>query len=387
MRGITTLILRPGATTLSFEFHANRRLLAVGSFERIGSASAYFSVSADDEYSESVPVKDHRQALRMLIDYLHRNSHIAALLDIHAVIYRIPHGGDLFDRSVLLARTDVQRLERISHLTPEGRSVPLLAAAGLSQLPSAQHVGVFDTAGPLPPDAALYALDRKVAQHFQLRRHCFQAIMHRGAYGIVRKRRRVISIVIDENVSVAAFLDGAVVDTTTGFTQAEGLPGLRRSGSIDPRIPLYLATHLRVSPAQIDTLLSSKSGIAAMSGKASYAQVIAGAKRRDVACINALMLLSSRVGYAAAGMTASLGGVDTIVFSGSGASWEVIEEVCRRLGHLGVRLGKRKAAGTISSSGSRVVVLKAQGDETSFLMAEAKAVIASESSRMFKNRR
>jgi acetate kinase len=348
-------------------------VFAQGGVSRIGGA-AYFEVVTDSEpYSESVRHLNHRHALRAIIDYLQRNAIINSLSDIEVVIHCIAHGGEMFRHTKLLHHEDAQRLHGISYLSPDLPANVVTLRAAMSQLSRAKHVGVFDTSftALMPAEAAHYALPSIATQRFHIRRYGYQGILHQEAYlrasALLKRPRRVVSAHIGADVSITAIRDGVAVETSTGFTAAEGLPGLTRAGSIDPRIPLHFAAHLRLTPQQVDKLLNVKSGLASMTGKPSYDAIMAGARAKDKACIEALLHLSYRIAQSVAGMSAAIGGIDVIVFSGEGASWAVIEEVCSRLSHMGVKLGKRKAAGVISKPGSvKVVLVRIREDDALF---------------------
>jgi acetate kinase len=373
-----TLLLWHTATMLRFELYSTR-LLAQGSISRIGTHAAYFEIITDDEpYSESVQHSTHRHALRYLLNYLHRNMLIASLSDVETVIHRISHGGTLFSQTTLLRHDDIAKLHSIAHLSTDGAAAAIAVRAAMSQLPS-RHIGVFDTActALMPPEATSYALPPIITRKFGVRRYGYGGILHQAAYdavvtpSIAKRARRVVSILIEKDVSVTAFLNGTACQTSGGFTQADGLPGLSRSGSVDPRIPLHLATHLRLDARQVDKLLSSKSGFAGISGKSSYDEIVAGAKRREPACIAALMLLTHTVAESAASMTAALGGIDLIIFSGEGASWLIVEDICKRLSYFGISLGKRKE-GIITTPRSRVAVAVVDVSEPDALLAQAR---------------
>jgi acetate kinase len=390
---IKTLLLSATQSTLRFQLRDGKKVTAAGRFARLGTASAIFEVTTDDEpYSESVRCTNHRQAMRTLIDYLQRNSVLHALADITLVVHRVPHGGTLFRHARLMTRDDVHKLEHISFLSLDLPSSVTLLLAAMSQL-SCPHVAVFDTGltATLPLEAAMYPIPPKMAQQFHLRRYGFHGILHKGAYDAAceqwRKRpKRTLSIKISDDVSIVALLDGVAVDTTTGFTSAEGLPGLYRTGSLDPRIPLHFATHLRADPHHIDLLFSTRCGIAGMTGKTSYKHVFEGAKAEDAACVDALMMLAYRIAQSATGMAASLGGLDAIVFSGDADTWPIQEEVCHRLAFLGVAVQRTKQR-IVSKPRSKVKVLAVSVTEEELLLAEGIAALGDKSLKRGRKQR
>lgn len=373
MRGILLLLLSATVDSLHFQLRKEYAILCSGKFARIGRENAFFEIVNGDEepYSEAVGIIDHRVALRSLIDRFHRNSRISALSDIDAVIYRVPHGGGIFPSTTIMNREQMHRLHEIAYLSVDLPACVTLIGAGLSQVPNVAHVAVFENGltSSLPFEAKTYAIDATLAKTLHVQRFGFFGILHTGAIHmareVVKKKtktypQRVVSVHIDDRTSVVALVGDVAVEASTGFTAGEGLPGLRGAGSVDPRLPLYLAALLKSTPQHTDAILNNHSGIAALTGRRSWEEIHRGIKERDRSCIDAIILLAYRVAQSVAGMLASLGNIDMIVFSGKGSSWVLIEEVCRRLSSLGVHAVadiRTHSSAIVSAPRSSILVL------------------------------
>jgi acetate kinase len=99
-----------------------------------------------------------------------------------------------------------------------------------------------------------------------------------------------------------------------GYTPLEGLPMATRSGSVDPGLLL----HLLRTGMSVDTLeqtLERRSGLLGMSGLSEDVRELLAA-RNDPAAVLALDVLGWRLRSSLGAMTAVLGGVDLIVFTG-----------------------------------------------------------------------
>ncbi len=64
---------------------------------------------------------------------------------------------------------------------------------------------------------------------------------HRSAWEEARQRiekpiHRLVSVYLGDRSEVAAILDGRAVETSAGFSPADGLPSLNASGDLDPTI-------------------------------------------------------------------------------------------------------------------------------------------------------
>jgi acetate kinase len=87
-------------------------------------------------------------------------------------------------------------------------------------------------------------------------------------------------------------------------------------------------------------------------------------------------------------MIPALGRIDAIVFSGSGASYLVIEEVCRRLPYMNIQLAdhpSRRVTALLSARKSKITILRAAINEEDVLFDEAAVLLPTLLSRSPKN--
>jgi acetate kinase len=234
------------------------------------------------------------------------------------------HGGELREPT-LIDDALQERLEALVELAPlhNGPAVEAIAKARAA-LPDVPHVAVFDTAfhATIPEAAATYALPAN--RRAEIHRFGFHGLSVQWASEQVPVPRLVVCH-LGGGCSVTAVQDGRSVDTTMGFTPLEGLPGATRSGSVDPGALLYLLRH-GTSAEELDRMLEHESGLAALGG-------LDDPLGFDV--------FTYGVARAVAAMTASLGGLDALVFTaGIGENRaDVRESVADRLGYLGLGSG------------------------------------------------
>ena len=99
-----------------------------------------------------------------------------------AVGHRVVHGGKDFYRPTLLDDARIADLEKLSELAPL-HNPPAVQGIKVARklLPDVAHIAVFDTAffHDLPAAAATYAIDRELAQRWQIRRYGFHGTSHR----------------------------------------------------------------------------------------------------------------------------------------------------------------------------------------------------------------
>jgi acetate kinase len=176
---------------------------------------------------------------------------------------------------------------------------------------------------------------------------------------------KIVTCHLGNGCSLAAVKHGKSVDTTMGFTPIEGLMMGTRSGSIDPAILIHLLRQGNLTVDQLDLLLNKRSGFQGVSGFTSDLRLIIQAMEEgnDRAKL-ALDIFIHRLKKEIAAMTASLSGMDVLVFTaGMGENASLLRErTCQELAYLGIELDRSKnlshpVDSRISSPDSPVEVL------------------------------
>jgi acetate kinase len=263
---------------------------------------------------------------------------------VDAVGHRIVHGGPDLIRPVLVDPVIERRLRHLAELAPlhQVKSLRGLDAAQ-RLLPGVPHVACFDTAfhATLPAAAYTYALPRKWRERWGVRRYGFHGLSHawaaRRARELVPGSRRVVTCHLGAGASLAAVLDGHSVDTTMGFTPLDGLVMATRCGSVDPGLLTWIEEHEGLPPHEVAHSLEHNSGLLGLADTADMRDILA---RRDADARLALDVYLHRLTGSIGAMTASLGGLDCVVFTGGVGEHapEIRERAAGRLAYLGVRV-------------------------------------------------
>jgi acetate kinase len=295
--------------------------------------------------------------------------------------HRFVHGGDRFRSSVRLDETVLSQLSAFADLAPLHQPAALDAAKVVSRLrPMLPAVGCFDTAfhATLPPAAATYALPDDWRIRFGVRRYGFHGLSHawasRRAAQLVGRpvtELRVVTCHLGAGASLAAVRAGRSVDTTMGFTPLEGLVMATRSGSIDPGIPSWLALRHGVEQHELDEALFHRSGLLGLTGTADMREVLARAREADTRARLGIDVYLHRLRREIAAMTAALGGLDVLVFTGGVGerSPEVRARTAEGLGFLGIEVDEEAndaaapdAEVSAATARVRTVVVEARED-------------------------
>ena len=268
----------------------------------------------------------------------------AAAPAVDAVGHRIVHGGTEFVGPIVIDDEVEGRLRELTDLAPlhQPKSLSALDAAR-RLLPDVPHVACFDTAfhATMPAAAYTYALPKQWREQWPIRRFGFHGLSHSWSAHRTRQllpqARRVVICHLGAGGSVTAVLDGRSVDTTMGFTPLDGLVMATRCGSLDPGLVTWLEEHAELSASEVTDALEHRSGLLGLSGSADMAEVLT---RSDPEARLAIEVYLHRLASAIGAMTASLSGIDALVFTGGVGerSAEIRQRCCERLGHLGIEL-------------------------------------------------
>lgn len=373
------LVINCGSSSLKYQLinMENEEVLAQGLVERIGIEGSILTqkVEGRDKYIIEQPMKDHQDAIRLVLGALVDDAHgvIKSMDEISAVGHRVVHGGEKYSKSVLVDDEVMNYLEECVKLAPLHNPPNIIGINACKALmPNTPMAVVFDTAfhQTMPAKAFTYAIPYELYQKHGIRRYGFHGTSHKYV-------SRKVAEVMDKNIedlkiitchlgnggSLTAVDGGKSVDTSMGFTPLEGIVMGTRSGNIDPAIVTYLINELGYTSEEVNTMLNKKSGLLGISELSSDFRDIRDAAfdRKEERAILTKDVFFYSIKKQIGAYAAAMGGVDVIVFTaGIGEnSIETREGVLEGLEFLGVKLDKEKNAiradiNEISTDDSRV---------------------------------
>ncbi|MCW3018253.1 MAG: acetate/propionate family kinase [Solirubrobacterales bacterium] len=276
------------------------------------------------------------------------------LREADAVGHRIVHGGDRYRAAVRIDASVEADLRALVDLAPLHQPKSLAALDAVSELlPELPAVACFDTAfhATMPAAAYTYALPARWRERWRLRRYGFHGLSHswvaqrtpallqRDPAGL-----RIVSCHLGAGASLCAINEGRSLDTTMGFTPLEGLVMATRSGSVDPGMLLWLAEREELSVGEIADSLEHDSGMLGLAGSADMHEIVDRDTAGEPTAQLALAVYVHRLRGGIAAMTASLGGLDALVFTGGvGEHSPVVRaRTAAGLGFLGVSLDEER---------------------------------------------
>lgn len=362
---------------------------------RPGTAALRVRARGRDCASE-FPVDDPARVLHPVLETLWSGATavIEGPAGIGAVGHRVVHGGHAFRETARIDARVRDEIRRYCDFAPEHNRLELEAIEAAEEMlgSAVPEVAVFDTAfhATMPPEAAVYPVPYDWYCKENIRRYGFHGISHQYAcrraaaiLGRGPEGLRMVTCHLGNGASLAAIRDGRSVDTTMGFTPLEGVMMGTRSGSIDPGILIYLVRQRGFGADQLDHVLNKESGLKGVSGiSGDMREILAGISAGNERARLAFDIYTHRLCHEIGGMTASLGGLDVLVFTaGIGENCpELREAACRRLAYLGIELDPAANArpapdSDIAAAASRVRVLVVRADEDWAIAGECHRIL------------
>ena len=394
------LVLNCGSSSIKYKLFdmTNRTVMAQGGVEKIGLPDAFLQVKLPNGEKVKIekPMPEHTVGIRLILEALtdKKTGCISDLKEIDAVGHRVVHGGEKFNKSVLITDEVKQMVVECSELAPLHNPANLKGIAAIEQtLPGVPQVGVFDTAfhQTMPDYAYMYALPYELYEKYAIRRYGFHGTSHRYVsarvcefLGVKAEGKKIVTAHIGNGGSCAAVMDGKSVDTSMGLTPIEGLMMGTRAGDLDLGAATYIMDKEHLDTAGFSNLVNKKSGLLGVSGVSSDARDIENAiqqgnKRADLARKMFIYRVKKYIGAYAAAMD----GMDILVFTGGiGENDTYIRtEIAKGFGYMGVKIDEekiRKSRGeevVISTPDSKVTVCVIPTDEELMIATDTERIV------------
>jgi acetate kinase len=381
------LAVNAGSSSLKFAVYADGTaldVLAKGEVSGLG-GTPRLRLRANTDVTEKTlaDVKSPSDALQIVLAWIATQF---PQLHFSAIGHRVVHGGGRFHAPVVVDAATLQELEALDPLAPLHQPFNLAAVRALRlRFPQALPIACFDTAfhAGWPDCAQRIALPRKFFDA-GVRRYGFHGLSYEflseRARALVPDARRIVLAHLGSGASICATRDGRSIESTMGFSVLDGLPMGTRSGAIDPGVIFHLHRQYALTFDEIEHLLYYDSGLKGVSAiSADMRELLAS---RSIESRQAIDLFVHHCVAAIGALTAVLGGIDALVFSGGiGAhSPEIRADICAQLEFLGLSIDAQSnvtGSERISPATSKVPVFALATDEELVIARHCRALVSS----------
>lgn len=394
------LVLNCGSSSAKYKLidTEGEKVLAEGGVEKIGLKDGFIKYKKADGSKAVTELGhiDHKGAieaiLRQITDPV--DGCLKNFDEIDAVGHRLVHGGDKFNKSVLITDEVKEMVRQCYDLAPLHNPANMTGVEAVDSLmPGIPQVGVFDTAfhQTMPAKSYIYALPYKYYTEDSVRRYGFHGTSHRYVsqrvgqmLGVDIADKKIITCHIGNGGSITAVDGGKSVDTSMGLTPTEGLMMGTRVGDVDPGALVYLMLKHNLSANDIQKIIQKESGMLGVTEISNdmreiEAAVNAGNERAKLG----LDMYEQRITKYIGAYAAEMGGVDIIVFTGGVGENQtgLRADVCAPLAFMGVEIDAdinakvRGEEAVISTPNSKVTVAVVPTDEELMIARDTRDIV------------
>ena len=348
------LAVNAGSSSLKFQLYEmpEEKVLINGYIEKIGLPDSFWTIKINGEKIKSEKfIKDHTEAVKVLIDELFKNKVIESLDEIKAVGHRVLHGGEKYSNSVIITDEVIQDIKDLTKLGPLHHPGNLAGIESMkAALPNVPMVAVFDTAfhQTMPKKNYMYPVPMEWYMNYKVRKYGFHGTSHKYITETMQDRlgKKDVNLIIchiGSGASISCVKEGKCYDTTMGLTPLDGLMMGTRSGAIDPSILEYVCKETGKTISEVTNDLNKNSGLLGITGFSDNRDVEKLYLEGDERSVLAFEMYCDRIAKYIAEYYLELDGVvDAIVFTaGVGENGIIVRElVFDKLAPLGITLDK-----------------------------------------------
>ena len=395
------LVVNCGSSSLKYQLidMNDEKVLAKGNFERIGEQESFITHKVNGEkYVTKTPVMNHEEALKTVLGELVHKDYgvIKDLSEISSVGHRVVHGGELFDKSVLIDDDVIAKIEDCAALAPLHNPAAILGIKACQvAMPGVPMTATFDTAfhQTMPEENYLYPIPYEYYEKYRIRKYGFHGTSHlyvsRRCAELVGKPVEDLKIVtchLGQGASICAVDGGKSIDTSMGLSPLGGIAMVTRSGDLDPSVVTEIMDREGLTAKEVNTLLNKKSGLYGMTGlNPDFREIELASYEEDKPKAKvAIEVFTKIIAQFVAKYAVSLKGVDAIVFTGGIGENQINirKKICENLAWMGldIDLDKNNVKSEelkISTDASKVLAYIIPTDEEMVIARDNKLIVES----------
>ena len=314
------LVLNCGSSSIKYALYNmdDKSVMTSGGAERVGLDGAFVKVKLANGEKKQImhDIPEHTEGVKFIFSLLTdpEIGVIKSLDEIDAVGHRMVHGGEKFNKSVILTDEVLKAFEECSDLAPLHNPANLKGVNAVKELMPIRRYGFHGTS------------------------HRYVSARACEFLGIPAEGTKMVTCHVGNGGSIAAVVDGKCIDTSMGLTPLEGLVMGTRAGDIDGGAVTFIEKKLGLDADGMSNLLNKKSGVAGLTGGSSdMRDVENAAKSGDARAKLAQDMYFYRIKKYIGAYAAAMGGLDVVVFTaGVGENQVSMQHALRGLQGHGV---------------------------------------------------
>ena len=377
------LIINSGSSSIKYQLMImpENKVICSGMIDRIGLETSNITFkTAENAIEEIISIPTHKVGLQKVAEMLldAEKGVIKSTSEITAVGHRVVHGGSYFSDTTIITNEVKDKIKELSELAPLHNPAHLVGINVAEEIFSeAKQVAVFDTAfhQTIPVEAYKYAIPNYLLTENKVRVYGFHGTSHKyvseKAIDFLESNSKIITIHLGNGCSMAAIKEGKSIDTTMGFSPANGLIMGTRAGDIDQSVIFYLIKNLGYTADEVNAILLKQSGMLGLTGYSDLRDIESEAEKGNKDCQLALLMNAYRIRKTIGSYTAALNGLDAIIFTaGIGENSSYMRKlICTDMDYFGIEIDdeknqiRSKEIREINKTNSKAKVLVVPTDE------------------------
>jgi len=324
------LVINVGSTSLKFKLFEmqGEKLLASGRIEGIGQPESSYHLAPvqGSAATGTSTFGGYGDAIAFANQWLLSpdGGQLTSFSDIAAIGFKTV----LAKNVMRAARLDEEMLQAMDDMSPIAptHNPPYIGAirAFKELLPNTPMIGLFEPAfhQTIPEYAWRYPLPYDWAEQHGIRRYGFHGASHRyaaerAAEMLGRTDLRLVTCHLGGSSSINATRGITSLENSFGLSPQSGMLHSGRPGDLDPVIPLWMIEELGMTPEEARKVLSSQSGLKALSGiSGEMREIAAAAENGNQRAQLAIDVFVYHVRRWIGSCAVVLGGIDALVFTG-----------------------------------------------------------------------
>ena len=355
------LVINCGSSSLKYQLidMSDEHVMAKGNYERIGEQEAFLTHKVNGNATViKKAAMDHTEALETVLAQFTNPEYkvIDSLEEIDAVGHRIVHGGEIFDKSVMIDEDVIEKIDECSALAPLHNPAAILGIrACQKEMPGVPMAAVFDTAfhQTMPKENYIYPIPYEFYEKYRIRKYGAHGTSHQYVSKLAAKLEnkpiedlKIVTCHLGQGASITAVDGGKSIDTSMGLSPLGGIPMVTRSGDLDPSVVTEIMERENLSAKEVNTILNKKSGLYGITGlDPDFREIeLASYKEDQPKAQVAIELFTQTIAQFIAKYAVTLRGIDAIIFTGGIGENQINirKKICEDLEWMGVKIDLEK---------------------------------------------
>ena len=396
------LVINCGSSSLKYQLidMSDEHVMAKGNYERIGEQEAFLTHKVNGNATViKKAAMDHTEALETVLAQFTNPEYkvIDSLEEIDAVGHRIVHGGEIFDKSVMIDEDVIEKIDECSALAPLHNPASILGIrACQKEMPGVPMAAVFDTAfhQTMPKENYIYPIPYEFYEKYRIRKYGAHGTSHQYVSKLAAKLEnkpiedlKIVTCHLGQGASITAVDGGKSIDTSMGLSPLGGIPMVTRSGDLDPSVVTDIMEKENLSAKEVNTLLNKKSGLYGITGlDPDFRQIELASYEEDKPKAHiAIELFTKSISQFIAKYAVSMKGLDVVVFTGGIGENQINirKKICKNLEFMGLIIDEEKN----DVRGEEILITKPESKIRAYIIpTNEELVIARDTKALVENK-